>query len=330
MRRREFITLIGGAVAAWPFAARAQQRVDRPRRIGWLVGLAEQDPEVQRRNVVVVQALQDLGWIVGRNLHIDYRYTIGDSQSFDAQAAELIALAPDVLLVNNTPATRALQRATSTIPIVFALVVDPVTSGLVTNLARPGSNVTGFSNFEVSMGGKWLGFLKEVSPRITKVALIFNPSTAPYVGLLQSIEAAAPSFAINITRRGVADATELEFAIMAAGRDPGTALIVFPDLFTTDHHEQIAALATKYKLPGIYPYRYFAAAGGLMSYGPDAPDVFRRTAGYVDRILKGEKPGDLPVQEPNKFDFVINLKTAKILGLDVPLHLQQLADEVIE
>jgi putative ABC transport system substrate-binding protein len=329
MKRREFVTLLGG-VAAWPLAARAQQRVDRPRRVGWLVGLPEQDPEAQRRNVVVVQSLRDLGWMVGRNLQIDYRYMIGDNQRFDDQAAELIALSPDVLLANNTPATRALKQATSTIPIVFALVLDPVASGLITNLARPGGNVTGFTNFELSMGGKWLELLKEVSPRITKVALIFNPRTAPFAGILRSIEAAAPSFAINIAKRGVTDQTDLELAIAAAGREPVTALIVFPDLFTTAHHEQITALAQQYRLAGIYPYRYFTAAGGLMSYGLDSPDVFRRTVGYVDRILKGEKPGDLPVEQPNKFELVINLTTAKALGLSVPQTLLATADEVIE
>jgi putative ABC transport system substrate-binding protein len=329
LRRRELIALLGGAAAAWPLASRAQQ-ADRVRRIGWLVGLAEQDPQAQSRNAVVVQALRDLGWMVGRNLHIDYRYTIGDSQHFDAQAAELIALAPDVLLANSTPATRALQQATSTIPIIFALVLDPVASGVVPNLARPSGNVTGFTNFEVSMGGKWLEFLKEVSPRITKVALIFNPRTAPYVGMLRSIEAAAPSFVVDITTRGITDATELERVIVAAGREPGTALIVFPDIFTTAHREQIIALATQHRLPAIYPFRYFTAGGGLMSYGIDTPDLFRRMAGYLDRVLKGEKPGSLPVQAPNKFELVINLKTAKAIGLDVPPMLLARADEVIE
>ena len=329
MRRRQFIALLGGAAASLPLAVRAQQD-NRVRRIGWLVGLAEQDPEAQNRNAVVVQALRDLGWIVGRNLHIDYRYTIGDDRPFAAQAAELIALAPDVLLANNTPATRALQQATSTIPIVFALVLDPVASGVVTNLVQPGGNVTGFTNFEVSMGGKWVEFLKEVSPRTTKLALIFNPRTAPFTGMLRSIEAAAPSFVVDITTRGVTDATKLKDAIAAAGRESGAALIVFPDVFTAAHHEQIIALATEHRLPAIYPYRYFTAGGGLMSYGIDTPDLFRRTAGYLDRVLKGEKSGNLPVQAPNKFEFVINLKTANAIGLDVPPTLVARADEVIE
>jgi len=328
LKRRDFITLLGGA-AAWPLAARAQQP-ERVRRIGWLVGLAEQDPEVQRRNAVVVAALRDLGWIIGRNLSIDYRYIVGGSQRFDEQAAELIALAPDVLLANNTPATRALQQATSRIPIVFALVLDPVASGVVTSLARPGGNATGFTNFEASMGGKWLGLLKELAPRTSKVALIFNPRTAPYVGMLRSIEAAAPSYAVDVGTRGVADATELERTVAAAGREPGSALVVFPDVFTTNNLERIVALAAQHALPAIYPYRYFTSVGGLLSYGIDTSDVFRRTGGYLDRLLKGESPGNLPVQAPNKFELTINLKTAKTLGLTVPLTLQATADEVIE
>jgi putative tryptophan/tyrosine transport system substrate-binding protein len=329
MQRREFITFVGSVAAAWPLTARAEQS-ERMRRIGWLVGFAEQDPEAQSRTTVIVRALGDLGWIVGRNLHIDYRYMVGHSQRFDVQAAELVTLAPDVLLANSTPATRALQQATNTIPIVFAQVLDPVASGLVTNLARPSGNVTGFTNFEVSMGSKWLELLKELSLRITRVALIFNRHTVPFAGMLRSIEASAASFAIDITTRGVGDATELEPAIVAAADAPGTALVVFPDIFTGAHHVQIVALAERYKLPAIYPFRFFAAGGGLMSYGIDTPDLFRRMAGYVDRILRGAKPSDLPVQAPNRFELVINLKTAKALGLEIPPKLLALADEVIE
>src|SRR3984893_6129413 len=255
---------------------------------------------------------------------------ITELSQLDSTGREQLRVSRLAMDVDNTPATRALQQATSTIPIVFALVLDPVASGVVTNLARPGGNVTGFTNFEVSMGGKWLEFLKEVSPRITRVALIFNPHTAPYVGMLRTIEAAAPSFVVDITTRGVTDATELTRAIVAAGRESGTALIVFPDIFTAAHHQQIIALATQHRLPAIYPYRYFTAGGGLMSYGIDTPDLFRRTAGYLDRVLKGEKPGSLPVQAPNKFAFIINLKTANAIGLDVPSTLIARADEVIE
>ena len=255
---------------------------------------------------------------------------VGQSQRFDAQAAELVTLAPDVLVANSTPATRAFQQATGTIPIVFAQVIDPVASGLVANLARPSGNVTGFTNFEVSMGSKWLELLKEVSPRTTKVALIFNRNTVLYAGMLRSIEGSAASLSIDIIMRGVSDATELEPSIAAAAGVPGTALIVFPDIFTGAHHEQIIVLAERYKLPAIYAYRFFAAGGGLMSYGINTPDVFRRMAGYVDRILKGAQPSDLPIQAPNKFELVINLKTAKAIGLEIPPNLLAFADEVIE
>jgi ABC-type uncharacterized transport system substrate-binding protein len=329
MKRRRFVILLGAA-AVWSLAARAQQAADRPRRIGWLVGLAQEDPEVQRRNAIVIEALRDLGWIVGRNLHIEYEYTSAGSPRFDAQAAELVTRAPDALLVTNTPATRALQQATSNIPIIFALVLDPVASGLVPNLSRPGGNVTGFTNFEVSMAGKWLGLLKELSPNTTRVALIYNPGTAPYIGMLRSTEAAAPSYGIDIARRGVADMTELEGAIAVAGREPGTALVVFPDVFNTANHEQIVKLAARHRVPAVYPYRFFVTAGGLISYGIDTPDLFRRAAGYLDRVLKGENPGNLPVQAPNKFELALNLNTAKTLGLTVPLTLQATANEVIE
>jgi putative tryptophan/tyrosine transport system substrate-binding protein len=330
MRRREFIAVLGGVAAAWPLEARAQH-AGKSRRIGWFVGLAEQDPEARNRNAVLVGNLENFGWTVGRNLAIDYRYTTStETQTFDVLAKELIALSPDVLLANSTPTTRALQRVTATIPIVFGILVDPIGSGVVRNLARPGGNVTGFTSFEPGMGSKWLDFLKAFSPGIAKVALIYNPNTAPYEGIQRSIEAAAPPFGIEIASRGVNDVKDLETVIEAAGRAASIALIVFPDLFATAHQDRIIALAAQYKVPAIYPYRYIVANGGLMSYGVDTPDTFRRMAGYVDRILNGEKPGDLPVQEPNKFDLVINLKTAKALGLTVPDKLLALADEVIE
>jgi putative ABC transport system substrate-binding protein len=329
LKRREFVSLLGGAAVGWPLAARAQQS-ERPRRIGWLVvGLSEQEPETQQRNTVVVAALRELGWSVGRNLHIDYRYVV-DGRSLDAQAAELMGLAPDALLANSTPATRALQQATRTIPIVFALVLDPVAAGFVTSMARPGGNITGFTNFEPSMGGKWLALLKDLAPGTSKIALIFNPRTAPYAGMVASIEAAAPSYAVEVTTRGVANATDLEPVIAAAGREGGAALVVLPDVFTTNNREKIIALAEQHRLPAVYAYRYFTAIGGLMSYGVDPSDLFRRAAGYLDRVLRGENPGNLPVQAPIKFDLTINLKTAKQLGLTVPLTLQATADEVFE
>ena len=329
MRRRDFIKGIVGS-ATWPLAVRAQQ-ADHARRLGWLVGLPEQDPEAVSRNGALVNALHGLGWTVGRNLQIDYRYTAeAANQNFDTQAAELISLAPDVLIANSTPSAHALQLATKTIPIVFAVVVDPVTSGLVTNFARPGGNVTGFTSFEAGMSAKWLEFLTTLSPSITKIALIFNPHTAPYQGILPSIEAAAPGLSLQITIRGVADATVLETTLADAGHDTGTALIVFPDLFTTTHKEQIIGLAMQYRLPAVYPFRHMVTSGGLISYGPDTVDQFRRAAAYVDRIFKGEKPADLPFQEPVKYELAINLRTAKALGLEVPPQLLARADEVIE
>lgn len=331
MNRRVFITALGGAAAYLllrPLIVRAQ-RAERPKRIGWLVGLPEQDPEVQRRKTALVDALQDLGWVVGRNLQIDFRYSAG-SQGLDTQAPELVALKPDVLIANSTPAARALQQATSTIPIVFAGLVDPVASGVVANLARPGGNVTGFMSFEASMGAKWLELLKQISPATSKVALIFNESTAPYLDTLRSIEAAAPAFGIAITRRGVPDPADLGTAIAAAGRETGTALMVLPDITNTAHFEEILAFAAQAKVPAIYPYRYYTTSGGLMSYGAETPNLMLGMADYIDRIFKGTKAGELPVQAPAKFELVINLKTAKALGLTVPDSLLALADEVIE
>jgi putative tryptophan/tyrosine transport system substrate-binding protein len=331
MNRRAFITAFGG-VAAFsllrPLVTHAQH-AERPKRIGWLVGLPEEDPEVQRRKTALIGALQDLGWTVGRNLQIDYRYT-SNGQTLDTQAPELIALSPDLLIANSTPGTRALQQATGTIPIVFAGLVDPVASGVVANLARPGGNVTGFMSFEASIGAKWLELLKRISPATGKVALIFNQSTAPYQDILRSIEAAAPGFGITITARGVADADRLGAAIAAAGRENGAALIVFPDITNTAHFKEIVTSAAQAKVPAVYPYRFFTTGGGLMSYGAETPDLMLGLAGYIDRILKGTKAGELPVQAPDKFQLVINTKTAKALGLNVPDSLLALADEVIE
>jgi putative tryptophan/tyrosine transport system substrate-binding protein len=328
MRRRQFITLLGSAVA-WPRMVHAQ-RSQPTRRIGWLVGFTEDDPEARSRAAVMVQSLRDLGWIVGDNLQIDYRYKVGDEQRFEAFAQELVALAPDVLLANSTPATVALRQASKTIPIVFSNVLDPVASGLVQSLARPGGNMTGLTNFEASMGGKWLELLREISPGLARVALIYNRSTLIYAGMLGAIQTSAASLGIEITTRGVLDASELEPAVVAAAGMPGTALLVFPDIFTGAHQQQIIALAARYKVPAIYAYRFFVVGGGLISYGINTPDVFRRMAGYVDRILRGAKPADLPVQAPNKFELIINRGTATALGLDLPGTLLARADEVIE
>lgn len=330
MRRREFITLVVSAAlpAGFSTAVRGQQ-VTKARRIGWLVGLTEDDPEFARRKKALLKGLSELGWTEGGNLQFDYRYKSSDGEAFEIQAAELAALKPDLLIANSTPATRALERATTTIPIVFALLIDSVASGVVSDLARPNGNVTGFMNFESGMGGKWLELLKQFSPNIETIALIFNPHTTPYQGILQSIETAAPGFGIKITASGVDDTDHLHDTIVAAGQIPGTAVVVFPDIFTTAHRDQIVALVAQARLPAIYPYRYFTAAGGLMSYGVDTADIFRRLAAYVDRVLKGEKPADLPVQQPTKFQFVINMKTAKTLGITVPPNLLAVADEVI-
>jgi putative tryptophan/tyrosine transport system substrate-binding protein len=329
MKRREFITLLSGAAAAWPITTRAQQG-ERMRRIGWLVALRENDPEAQRRTGAFVQQLQQLGWTVGRNILIDYRWLSENANQTQAYAEELATLQPDVLVATSTPAVNAMRQQTRTIPIVFAFVTDPVSGGLVTSLGAPGANVTGFTNFEFAVGGKWLELLKEVAPQVAKVALIFNPKTTPYLGYLRSIEASAPSFGVELTVRGVSDADEIERAITATGTQSNGGLIIFPDLFTAAHHQLIIGVAARSHVPAVYPYRYMAADGGLISYGVDTAEELRRAASYVDRILKGEKPADLPVQAPNKFELVINLKTAKALGLTVPPMLLARADEVIE
>jgi len=329
MQRREFIKLLSGAAATWPVTARGQQ-AGRIRRIGWLVGLAESDPEARRRTTAFVQYLDHLGWTVGRNIQIEYRWLSDTIDRTEAYAAELTALKPDVLVASSTPAVKVLRQKTGTIPIVFAIVTDPVTSGLVTSLAAPGGNVTGFTNFEFTMGGKWLEVLKQGAPHVAKVALIYNPKTTPYAGYLKSIEASAPSLGVELTARGVGDVTEIARAIEVIGAASSGGLIVLPDFFTAANHELIIALAAQHRVPAVYPYRYFAVDGGLMSYGVNTAEEFRRAATYVDQILRGANPGELPVQAPNKFEFVVNLKTAKTLGLTIVPTLLALADEVIE
>jgi putative ABC transport system substrate-binding protein len=325
------MTLVGGAAAGWPVAARAQQP-DRMRRVGMLSNLAESDSEAQEPVAALHQALAELGWVDGRNLRIDHRWAAGDPRRLIAFAKEMLGLQPDVVIGHTTPAVIALRNETDTIPIVFVQISDPIGTGFITNLARPGGNMTGFTNFESSMGGKWVEMLKEIAPGVARVALMFNPETAPYVTRYYQgpFEAAAPLFGVQPSINPVHNDLEVEGAITALGREPGGGLIVMPDSFNIVHRERIIALAARHKMPVIYPYRYAITEGGLISYGVEQVDLFRRTAAYVDRILRGTKPAELPVQAPVKFELAINLKTAKALGLAVPPTLLALADEVIE
>jgi ABC-type uncharacterized transport system substrate-binding protein len=327
MRRRDFITLVGGAAATWPLAARAEQ-ADRVRRIGMVLGNIETDPEMQARITAFQRRLAELGWVEGYSVRFDSRWAATDAHRIRSHIA--VDLKPDVILTAGTPVTVAAQRRTTIIPIVFTFVADPVASGLVTSLAHPGANITGFTNYEYAIGGKWLEVLKESAPRITRVVTIQNPANATTPGLLREIEAAAHSFGVGITTASALDAAEMERAIEAYTREPNGGLMVLPDPTTANLRASIVSLAARHRLPAVYPFRYFAANGGLMSYGIDTVDQFRRAASYVDLILKGAKPADLPVQAPTKYELVINLKTAKALGLDVPPSLLARADEVIE
>jgi putative ABC transport system substrate-binding protein len=329
VRRRQFITLLGGA-AALPIAAGAQEAVQM-KRIGVLMGRSESDREGQAFVAAFREELQKLGWAEGRNIRIDYRWaTPGDAESIQRVANELVALQPDLVLAQNTPNTAALAQQTRNIPIVFATVSDPVGSGFVANFPRPGGNVTGFTNIEPTTAGKWLELLKEIAPHVTRVAFLFNPATTPYEYYLSPFKAAARSFAVEAIAAPVRDRSELEPIITALARAPNGGLVLMTDTFLLNHREEITSLAVRYRLPAVYPYRAFTEAGGLLSYGNDTHDNFRRAASYVDRILKGAKPSELPVQAPVKFELVINLKTAKTLGLDVPPTLLARADEVIE
>jgi putative ABC transport system substrate-binding protein len=327
--RREFITLIGCAAAAWPLAARAQQ-ADRVRRIGVVVVTKETDPETPLRAMAFRQALAKLGWSEGRNVVIDFRFgTGGDLNRMRAQAKELTGLTPDVIVAESTPAAVALHQETAAVPIVFLQVANPIGSGLVASLARPGANLTGFTNFEPTMGGKWLELLKEIAPGVTRAVAIFNPET--HSGQYwQSMEAAAPSLAVQFNRAPARDAAGIESAVADLAREPNGGVLVMPDAFTLAHRELIVALTARHRLPATYPFRAFTDTGGLLSYGIDQVEIYRQAASYVDRILKGEKPAELPVQAPTKFELIVNLKTAKTLSLDVPWILQQRADEVIK
>src|SRR5262245_4281078 len=331
MKRREFIKLIGGAAASWPPVVRAQQR-DEVRRIGVIVNVAADDPEAQASVAALKQSMQQLGWSDERNLQIDLRGTPGDPERMQAFAKELVALKPDVILSRSTPVTAALLKQTRTIPIVFTVVSDPVGERFVESLARPGGNATGFTNVESSLTGKWLELLKEIAPRVKRVAFIFNPKLAPGGGSYYTrlIEAAAPSFAVTATVTPIHDAADIERAIGEFVREPNGGLVVLPDAATLVNRKLIVALAERHRLPAIYAFRVIVSEGGLMSYGIDVVDQYRQAAVYVDRILKGAKPAELPVQLPTKFLMSVNLKTAKKLGLDVPLLFQQRADEIVE
>ena len=328
MRRREFIAGLGAATA-WPPAARAQQ-ADRTRRIGMLIASDENEPLVRSRVAAFRQGLNDLGWIEGRNLQIDFRWTGNDPERTRRGASEIVALAPEVILAHSPPATLALSKATQSVPIVFVQITDPVGAGLVANLARPGANITGFTTFEFAMGTKWLDLLKGIAPNLTRVAVMQYAKSPTWSGQLQAVEAAAPSLGTRIVAAGVESAADIERSIAEIGKAVDGGLIVMPDSLTLIHRKLIVSLAERYHVPAIYPFRYFPDDGGLISYGIDLAEVWRRAATYVDRILNGTPAGDLPVQQPTKFELVINLKTAKTVGLDVPATLLARADEVIE
>jgi putative ABC transport system substrate-binding protein len=327
MKRREFITLVGGAAVAWPLAVRAQQP-GRPRRVGVLWPLSVDDPEVEARKPVFEQSLKHLGWSVGANLVIEYRLTGGDPESIRRHAAELVALAPDVIVTVGSTSPAPVLQATRSIPIVMVNVSDPVGAGWVQSLARPGGNATAFTNFEYSLGGKWVEFLKQIAPHIARAAVL-RSATVAGVGQFAAIQSGAYSLGIEVTPVGVRDADEIERGV-ATFAHSGIGGVIVTAGGTAPRRHLIIALASRLRLPAIYPYRYYAIDGGLISYGPNTLDLFRRSAGYVDRILKGEKPADLPVQAPTKYELVINLKTAKALGLEVPPTLLARADEVIE
>ncbi len=330
MRRRDFIKLLSACAPMWPLRARSQQ-IERVRRIGVLMAVSETDRQYQSYVAVFREALRNLGWMEGRNIQIETRWARLDMEATQRYAKELVALQPDLVLSNNTPTTAALLQQTRTIPIIFATVADPVGSGFVVGLARPGGNATGFATIEGSLGGKWLELLKEIAPRVNRVAFLFNPTTATYADyILKPFKAAAVSFGVEAIVASVHDMSEVESVIARQASEPNGGMIVMNEDFTIAHRMEIISLADRYRLPVMYPFRFFAELGGLLSYGVDLIDNFRRAAPYADRILKGASPGELPVQAPVKFELVINLKTAKALGIDVPLHLQQRADEVIE
>jgi putative tryptophan/tyrosine transport system substrate-binding protein len=330
VRRREFIILLGRTAVAWPVAARAQQP-DRVRRIGVLIALGEDDPQGQQQAQTLLRSLQELGWKRGTNLEVDLRWGGTNNERIQMMAKELVAEQPDVIQVTTTPGTAAVLRETRTISVVFSILTDPVAAGFVASLSHPGGNATGFINIESSMGGKWVDLLKEVAPDVSRVTLLFDPATGPQVDYYRGpIEVAARSLAISLKWAPVGNVAAIETEIAATAQEHHTGLIVLPDIFTYTHRNLIVPLANRANLPAVYPFTVFTSGGGLLSYGVDLLDLQRRAAGYVDRILKGSKPEDLPVQLPTKFELAVNLKTAKALGLTIPQSLIATADEVIE
>jgi len=329
VKRRAFITLLGGAAVSWPLAARAQ-RSERIRRVGWLTSFAAGDPVPQGYIAALLQGLQESGWSVGRNVRIDYRWGATNAELKRRYAAELIALGPDVIVTTGDSNTGPLLQATRSVPIVFVLVPDPVGAGFVASLARPGGNATGFLNFEFGMSGKWPELLKQIAPSVTRVAVLRDPSAGASMGQLGAIQGVVSSLRIEASPIDLRDVSEIERAIAEFARSPNGGLVVLPSGLSFIHRELIIGLAARRRLPAVYPFRSFVEDGGLICYGPDAVDQLRRAAGYCDRILRGEKPADLPVQNPTKYELVINLKTTKALGLDVPPTLLARADEVIE
>jgi ABC-type uncharacterized transport system substrate-binding protein len=329
VRRRGFLVVLGGA-AAWPLAGHAQQP-ERIPRVGVLMPFPENDPFIRAIVAAFAQALAHLGWVEGKNIQIDYRFAANDPALFETYAAELTGLSPQAILASTPPAVEALRQQTRTIPIVFALVLDPVGAGLVQNLARPGGNITGFGAVDPPFFGKWLQLLEDIAPGVRRVAVIFNPDTQPYaIFFNRAIEAAAPSIGVTITLAPVHDDAAIEKAIAILGRDPGGGLICLPDSFTTAHRDVIIAAATRHRLPLIGAGDVFARADGLISYWFDVVDIHAQAASYIDRILRGASPADLPVQQPTRYKLIINLKTAKAIGLTVPPAMLDLADEVIE
>ena len=329
LRRRDFITLLGGAAITWPSALRAQQG-ERMRRIGNLMNLAADDPQGKVRNAAFEQALQQYGWIVGRNVQIDVRWGEGDAARVREYAAELVALAPDVILCTGGTTTGPLQQATRTVPIVFVNTTDPVGAGFVASLPRPGANITGFSGIEFGVSGKWLELLKEIAPWVTRAVVFRDSAAAGQIAQFAAIQAVAPSLRVELSPVGLGGAREIERAITSFAGGSNGGMIVTASSSAAVNRDLIITLAARHKLPAVYYERSFVAAGGVISYGPDFVDQYRRAAGYIDRILKGEKPADLPVQAPTKYQTVLNLKTAKALGLDVPATVLARADEVIE